>query len=92
MIKLIAVIPFIAIGVLVGWLIARLAGTRRTTRLRCIMTGVSGSFGGLLLSDIAGLRLYGNVTDALLFSSLGALVLALLALLLLPAPHPPSDI
>ena len=79
MIKLAAMLFFVAVGAVVGVLFFRLSfllwGQHRLTLPLCIGLGIIGAFGGLLLADLADIRLAGNLIDGLLFSSIGSAAL-----------------
>ena len=82
MFKLIAMSVFIAVGAIVGSLFYQLTGRKTLSRPHCIGLGILGAFAGLLLADLADIRLLGNLLDGLLFSSIGSLALLTLNLLL----------
>ena len=79
MIKLAAMLLFVVVGAIIGILFFRLSlklqGQQKITLPLCIGLGIIGAFGGLLLADLADIRLVGNLIDGLLFSSIGSIVL-----------------
>jgi len=79
MIKILAMSIYIVVGAIVGMLfytlVKRLKTSLQLNLWLCILIGVMGAFAGLLLSDLAEIHLFGNVTDSLIFSSLGSLLL-----------------
>lgn len=82
MIKLLAMSLFIFVGAAIGSLFYRLFGHHNLSLPMCIGIGVLGAFAGMLLADLADLRLIGNLADALLFSSIGSITLLALNRLL----------
>lgn len=85
MIKLAAMLLFAAVGAVTGVLFfkltSRLTGQQRLTLPLCIGLGIIGAFGGLLIADLADIRLFGNLIDGLIFSSTGAALLPAINLL-----------
>jgi len=70
---------YIVVGAIIGTAfhtaVTKLASNSHFNLWLCILIGVMGAFAGLLLSDLANIHLFGNVTDSLIFSSLGSLLL-----------------
>jgi len=85
MIKLVAMSLFIVIGVVIGLLFQRFIASYKPNYILsaplCIGLGIIGSFAGILLADIADLRLIGNVIDSIIFASIGSTLLLTLNLL-----------
>jgi len=81
MIKLAAMLVFVMVGAVIGALFYRLFSHHKLTLPLCIGLGVLGAFAGMLLADLADIRLVGNMIDALLFSSIGSVLLLGLNLL-----------
>lgn len=79
MIKLAAMLLFVVTGAVIGVLFFKLSfklwGQHRLTLPLCIGLGILGAFGGLLIADLADIRLVGNLIDGLLFSSIGSAAL-----------------
>ncbi len=74
MIKLLAMSVFGVTGAITGAVFCRVANTGISQPM-CIGLGVLGAFGGILLADLADLRLIGNLADGLLFASAGSILL-----------------
>ncbi len=79
MIKLAAMLLFVVVGATIGILFFRYflkpSGQQKITLPLCIGLGIIGAFGGLLVADLADIRLIGNLIDGLLFSSIGSVLL-----------------
>lgn len=84
MIKLAAMLVFVAVGAAIGSLFYKLIGHQKLTLPVCVGLGVLGAFAGMLLGDLADIRLVGNMIDGLLFSSVGSVLILGLNLLLRP--------
>ncbi len=82
MIKLLAVSVFIAVGVIIGNIFFQLFPHNRISRPLCMGIGVLGAFAGMLLADLADIRLVGNLIDGLLFSAFGSAALLAINLIL----------
>lgn len=75
MIKLIAMLLYVVIGALIGGLFYKYFANQKLTLPICIILGIMGSFGGLFLSDLADIRLVGNLIDSIIFSTIGSFLL-----------------
>lgn len=75
MYKLLSVSLFIAIGIIVGSLFYKYYKRRTLPLAICLVLGVLGAFAGLWISDLADLRLIGNVTDGVIFATTGSVLL-----------------
>jgi len=79
MIKILAMSIYIVVGAIVGaafyTLMKKLKASSQLNLWLCILIGVMGAFAGLLLADLADIHMFGNVTDSLISSSLGSLLL-----------------
>lgn len=82
MIKLIAMSVFIAVGAIIGSIFFRFFPNEKITLPLCIGLGILGAFAGMLLADLADIRLVGNLIDGLLFASAGSAALLGLNLLM----------
>lgn len=82
MIKLLAMSVFMAVGAIIGTVFFRIFANERFTLPLCIGLGILGAFAGMLLADLADIRLVGNLIDGLMFAAIGSCALLGLNLLI----------
>lgn len=74
--RLIGLVLFVIVGVLSGWLVHWILGRNSSGLGANMIAGVVGAFAGLFVKDLADIQLTGNVTGALIFALVGALLVA----------------